>query len=42
MDEQFRKPVLIMLWAVTITVVMYAVLFIIGMILGVASPETFV
>ena len=42
MDEQFRKPVLIMVWAATITVVMFAVLFVIGMVWGLVSPETFI
>ena len=42
MDKQFKKPLLIIAWATAITVVAFAVLFIIGMIWGLLSPETFV
>ncbi len=42
MEKIWKIPLLIMFWAIAITLVAVAIIFIYGTILGATSPELFV
>ena len=42
MDEQIKKPFVVLLWVIVMAAAVILVLFIVGMIWGLTSPELFV
>ena len=42
MDKQFKKPLLILLWAVVVVMIAFAVLFVYGMWLGLTDPLLYI
>ena len=41
MDERFKIPLLIIAWAIAITVIAFVVLIVYGTILAIRTPEIF-
>ena len=41
MDEQFKKPLVVLLWTIVIVAVAFGILFVYGMFLGFSNPELY-